>query len=136
MDDFAEQIASVDRKAKVAGSGSDAVNKVAKSNALAVAEQLLECSVIIRKTVQEKRTRVVPGVYDLETGEVSWLESWARAELEVKAKSPPAGPAGISTIITRTFNEVLTTLLKVSMHALSAVFAVAMYRVDDSERVT
>lgn len=75
MADFAEQIASVDRKAKVEGSGSDVVNKVAKSNALAVAEQLLECLVIIRKTVQEKRTRVVPGVYDLETGEVSWLES-------------------------------------------------------------
>lgn len=75
MDGFAEQIASVDRKAKVEGSGSDAVNKVAKANALAVAEQLLECSVIIRKTVQEKRTRVVPGVYDLVTGEVSWLES-------------------------------------------------------------
>gem|GEM_PF-4176555 len=63
------------RKAEAEGSGSDTVKKVVKANALAVAEQLLERSAIIRKAVQEKRTRVVPAVYDLETGEMGWLES-------------------------------------------------------------
>lgn len=75
MDDFAEQIVPVARKEKVSGSGAEAVNQVVKANAKAVAEQLLERSAIIRKAVQEKRTRVVSAVYDLQTGEVSWLES-------------------------------------------------------------
>ncbi|MGP9529678.1 carbonic anhydrase [Glutamicibacter sp. AOP5-A2-18] len=75
MDDFAEQIAPVARKENVSGSDADAVNKVVKANAIAVAQQLVGRSVIIRKAVQEKRTRVVSAVYDLQTGEVSWLES-------------------------------------------------------------
>jgi len=75
MDDFAEQIAPVARSQKVSGSGSEAVDQVVKANVLAVAKQLVERSAIIRKAVEEKRTRVVPAVYDLETGEVSWLEA-------------------------------------------------------------
>ena len=75
MDDFAEQIAPVARSQKVSGSGSEAVDQVVKANALAVAKQLVERSAIIRKAVEEKRTRIVPAVYDLESGEVSWLES-------------------------------------------------------------
>lgn len=46
-----------------------------KANALTVAKQLVERSAIIRKAVEEKRTRVVPAIYDLESGEVSWLEA-------------------------------------------------------------
>ncbi|MGQ3383135.1 carbonic anhydrase [Glutamicibacter sp. TV12E] len=75
MDDFAEQIAPVARSQEVSGTGSAAVSEVVKANALAVAKQLVERSEIIRKAVQEQRTRVVPAVYDLETGEVSWLQS-------------------------------------------------------------
>ncbi|WP_347038457.1 hypothetical protein AAHB37_18430 [Glutamicibacter halophytocola] len=51
------------------------MSQVVEANALAVAKQLVERSAIIRKAVEEQRTRVVPAVYDLETGEVSWLES-------------------------------------------------------------
>ena len=75
MEDFADQIAPVARSQKVSGSGSEAVSQVVEANALAVAKQLVERSAIIRKAVEEQRTRVVPAVYDLETGEVSWLES-------------------------------------------------------------
>lgn len=74
MEDFAAQIAPVARTAGVEGSGSEAVDTVVQANARAVVEQLLERSAIIRKAVEEQRTRVVPAVYDLETGEVSWLE--------------------------------------------------------------
>ncbi|MBM7766685.1 carbonic anhydrase [Glutamicibacter nicotianae] len=74
MDDFAEQIAPIARTAGVEGSGSEAVDTVVQANARAVVEQLLERPAIIRKAVEEQRTRVVPAVYDLGTGEVSWLE--------------------------------------------------------------
>jgi len=75
MDDFAKQIAPVARRQKVSGSGSEAVDQVVKANALAVARQLVERSAIISKAVEEKRTRIVPALYDLESGEVSWLEA-------------------------------------------------------------
>lgn len=71
MDDFAERIAPVARNQKVSGSGSEAVDQVVKANALAVARQLVERSAIISKAVEEKRTRIVPALYDLESGEVS-----------------------------------------------------------------
>ncbi|MGP5287737.1 carbonic anhydrase [Glutamicibacter arilaitensis] len=74
MVDFAEQIVPVARRAKVEGSGSEEVDHVVQANARAVTAQLLKRSAIIREAVQEKRTRVVAAVYDLDSGEVRWLD--------------------------------------------------------------
>ncbi|MGH3652971.1 carbonic anhydrase [Glutamicibacter sp.] len=74
MGDFADQIVPVARQAQMAGAQPEDVQTVVEANARAVAEQLLERSSIIRTAVEEKRTRVVPAVYDLATGEVRWLK--------------------------------------------------------------
>lgn len=75
MADFAEQIVPVARAAKAESAAPEEVDRVVKANALAVAEELVQRSAIIRKAVEEKRTRVMPAVYDLDTGEVRWLDS-------------------------------------------------------------
>lgn len=74
MADFAEQIVPVAREAKTDSAAPDQVDRVVQANALAVAAGLVQRSAIIRKAVEEKRTRVVPAVYDLDTGEVRWLD--------------------------------------------------------------
>ena len=49
------------------------VDEVVRTNAVAVEAALVQRSQIIRDAVDAGRTRVVPAVYDLESGRVSWL---------------------------------------------------------------
>ena len=53
------------------------VDDVVRANSIAVAGALVRRSKIIREAVDAGRTRVIPAVYDLATGRVSWLSATA-----------------------------------------------------------
>ncbi|WP_102157648.1 carbonic anhydrase [Zhihengliuella halotolerans] len=70
--DIVDEIAPVVRDAASLADQSEFVDSVVRANTVAVAEALVERSAIIRAAVDAGRTRVVPAVYDLETGLVDW----------------------------------------------------------------
>ena len=53
---------------------ADFLSEMSATNALAQARRLLDESKVLHDAVHKKETRIVVGVYDLESGEVKWLE--------------------------------------------------------------
>jgi carbonic anhydrase len=53
------------------------VDGVVRANSIAVADALVRRSKIIRDAVDAGRTQIIPAVYDLATGRVSWLSATA-----------------------------------------------------------
>jgi len=72
--DIVNEIAPVARSVPPNPDKSAYVDEVVHANAVAVAAALVQRSQIIRDAVAAGRTRVVPAVYDLESGRVSWLD--------------------------------------------------------------
>ncbi|WP_313813483.1 carbonic anhydrase [Glutamicibacter sp.] len=72
MNDFAQEIAPVARKVAEHGTETEHIDAVVRANTVAVAQGLLKRSAIVRKAVEEGKTKVVAAVYNLETGTVDW----------------------------------------------------------------
>lgn len=71
--DIVNEIAPVVRRTKPLADKAAYIDEVVRSNAISVVDALLERSKIIRDAVDAGRTKVVPAVYDLDTGQVTWL---------------------------------------------------------------
>jgi carbonic anhydrase len=71
--DIVKEIAPVVRRTKPLEDKAAYVNEVVRANVISVVDALLERSKIIRDAVDAGRTKVVPAVYDLDTGQVTWL---------------------------------------------------------------
>lgn len=71
--DIVNEIAPVARQVPPDPDKSAFVDEVVRANAEAVTVALVQRSQIIRDAVDAGRTRVVPAVYDLDSGRVSWL---------------------------------------------------------------
>jgi len=70
--DIVREIAPVARRVASDDDEAAYVDAVVRANTVAVADALVRRSAIIRKAVDQGRTRVVPAVYDLGTGRVDW----------------------------------------------------------------
>lgn len=71
--DIVNEIAPVARKVPAQPDAAAYIDEVVRANTRSVAEALVRRSAIIREAVAKGRTQVVPAVYDLDTGKVSWL---------------------------------------------------------------
>ena len=71
--DIVDEIAPVVRQTKPLADKAAYVNEVVRANTIAVVDALLERSKIIRDAVDAGRTKVVPAIYDLDSGQVTWL---------------------------------------------------------------
>ncbi|GHH66157.1 hypothetical protein GCM10017772_05590 [Promicromonospora soli] len=71
--DIVKEIAPVVRRTKPLEDKAAYVDEVVRANVISVVDALLERSKIIRDAVDAGRTKVVPAVYDLDTGQVTWL---------------------------------------------------------------
>lgn len=68
-----DEIAPVAREIEPLDDKAAYIDEVVHANTRAVVDALLERSKIIRDAVDAGRTKVVPAVYDLDSGEVTWL---------------------------------------------------------------
>jgi carbonic anhydrase len=73
--DIVNEIVPVARRVRPDPDRTAFVDAVVRANTVAVADALVRRSRIVRRAVQAGRTRVVPAVYDLETGQVSQVSS-------------------------------------------------------------
>ena len=71
--DIVNEIAPVVRRTKPLDDKDAYIDEVVRANTISVVDALLERSKIIRDAVDAGRTKVVPAVYDLKTGQVTWL---------------------------------------------------------------
>lgn len=70
--DILNEIVPVARRVQPNADKAAYVDNVVRANTVTVAEALVRRSKIVRGAVDAGRTRVVPAVYDLETGRVDW----------------------------------------------------------------
>jgi carbonic anhydrase len=63
------------------------VNEVSRLNAIETAQQIVEKSEIIRNLVNDSRVGIVPAIYDVATGKVSFYEQDAIMKTEVQQAS-------------------------------------------------
>jgi carbonic anhydrase len=68
-----DQIAPVARRVRTPADPAAHVDAVVRANTRSVARGLVRSSRIVRDAVAAGRTRVVPAVYDLDTGRIGWL---------------------------------------------------------------
>ncbi len=71
--DIVDEIAPVVRRTKPLDDKAAYIDEVVRANTVSVVDALLKRSKIIRDAVAAGRTKVVPAVYDLDTGQVTWL---------------------------------------------------------------